>query len=109
MTTKDTLYRLIDRIPETELDGVVRILENFANNERNGAGTHYDAAGSSLKRSVHVRWPQLGPGAIGACVAGAWLLGILVGPIGALVGALLGVVAGDLLDQSQEPIGERHS
>ena len=49
-----------------------------------------------------IRFPHLGPGAIGACVLGAYAVGWFLGPMAGLGGAILGMIAGDLLDQSQE-------
>jgi hypothetical protein len=55
-----------------------------------------------VRPNWHFRFPHLGPGAIGACVLGAYAVGWLFGPLAGLGGAVIGMMAGDLLDQSQE-------
>jgi hypothetical protein len=46
-----------------------------------------------------LRWPQLGPAAVGAAVLLGWAVGIAAGPLAAIIGAVLGLVLGDHLDQ----------
>jgi hypothetical protein len=49
----------------------------------------------------HLRFPHLGPGSIGACVLGGYVIGWLIGPLGGIAGSVIGMLLGDLLDQHE--------
>jgi len=46
-----------------------------------------------------LRWPHLGPVAVGTAILLGWGVGIIGGPLLAGVGAAVGLVVGDRLDQ----------
>ena len=96
MTTKDALYRLVDQLPDDEVDHVVRVLKACTGYDRGGANRSKSQPGS---RSPQLRWPALGAGSIGASILAASAIGAVVGPLGAIIGAAVGLIAGDLVDQ----------
>ena len=49
--------------------------------------------------ATRLRWPALGPVAIGAAVLVGWTASFAGGPLAAIVGTSLGLFLGDWLDQ----------
>ena len=96
--------QLIDNLPEEELVVVVASLRARATLTAVGhvgpAATDDDSvAGAEIPQHPKLRWPHLGPGAFGAAVLVGWILSYPGGLPLALLGAVLGALLGDQLDQ----------
>ena len=59
---------------------------------------HGDTATAETSTEV-LRWPHLGPAAVGAALILGWFAGMVAGPLVAIIGAMLGLLLGDRLDQ----------
>jgi hypothetical protein len=110
---KDEILRLADELPDDDLVEVVAELRGRAELRAQGAVLKAEGhvTGSLIiddsrpaqqrqqQSKLGLRWPHLGPAAVGGAVLLGWFVGLVGGPLVAVVGAALGLVLGDQLDQ----------
>jgi hypothetical protein len=109
MSVRGDLARLIDELPEAQLERAKDILEELAREYPAHSLTRLDEE-TGVWRVAHpgqrprpsLRWPALGPAAVGSSILLGWVSGSAAGPIVAVVGAAVGLILGDLVDQTRE-------
>ena len=110
---RNELERLLDDLPEEDLVELVAEIRGRAGLRAHtvlnaqghvtgslmvGDSTPAPEQSRQLSKLV-LRWPKLGPAALGAGVLLGWAAGLAGGPLAAILGVAVGLVLGDRLDQ----------
>jgi len=100
---REELERLLDDLPDEDLVELVAEVRGRAELRAQGVllkAEGYVTPPPTVQRSMReLRWPHLGPAAVGTAVLLGWFVGLVGGPLVAILGAVLGLVLGDQLDQ----------
>ena len=108
-TLSNEATRLIEDLRDEDVDWLVQVLRKRTeeravpvsaalSRDKPVPDKHSGTATAATSAEI-LRWPHLGPAAVGAALILGWLAGMAAGPLVTILGAVLGLLLGDRLDQ----------